>query len=241
MGTLQEQNFEDLTTCGEQQVFLEECQECDDCVSRGLDNVVDAIGGVKGAIEENQALEERMDSIESSYNGFNQQIEDIWAYIIKWRRKTFDYIYPVGSIYISTDPTDPAYFYEGVWERFGKGKTLVGVNEEDTRINFDTVEKIGGSEDAVVVSHYHYGPEHSHNMEHTHTHKWRSTTLIFHESGDMLEHSVADDPIGTGTTSGPSSQYTGLSGTEQTSVSGVDGTNKNLQPYITVYMWKRIG
>ena len=41
-------------------------------------------------------------------------------------------MYPVGSLYFSTNSTSPATIYGGTWERYGKGRTLVSVNESDT-------------------------------------------------------------------------------------------------------------
>ena len=56
-------------------------------------------------------------------------------------------IYPIGSIYISTNITNASDLKEklgvGTWESYGKGKTLVGVDENDS--SFNSVEKTGGS------------------------------------------------------------------------------------------------
>lgn len=56
--------------------------------------------------------------------------------------KMLDTVYPVNSIYISLDSTSPASLYGGTWERFGKGKTLVSVDEADT--DFKTAGLPGG-------------------------------------------------------------------------------------------------
>lgn len=56
--------------------------------------------------------------------------------------KMRDRMYPVDSIYISTNSTSPASLYGGSWERYGKGRTLVSVNESDTDF---TAGKTGGS------------------------------------------------------------------------------------------------
>ena len=55
--------------------------------------------------------------------------------------KLLDRMYPVNSIYISTNSTSPASLYGGSWERYGKGRTLVSVNESDTDF---TAGKTGG-------------------------------------------------------------------------------------------------
>ena len=40
-----------------------------------------------------------------------------------------DVLYPVGSVYISFDETNPSEIMGGSWERVSEGRTLVGVNE----------------------------------------------------------------------------------------------------------------
>lgn len=56
--------------------------------------------------------------------------------------KMRDRMYPVDSIYISTNSTSPASLYGGSWERYGKGRTLVSVDESDTDFTAGTT---GGS------------------------------------------------------------------------------------------------
>ena len=56
--------------------------------------------------------------------------------------KLLDRMYPVDSIYISTNSTSPASLYGGSWERYGKGRTLVSVDESDTDFTAGTT---GGS------------------------------------------------------------------------------------------------
>lgn len=57
-------------------------------------------------------------------------------------------MYPVGSLYFSTNSTSPATIYGGTWERYGKGRTLVSVNESDTDF---TAGKTGGEKTHVLT------------------------------------------------------------------------------------------
>lgn len=94
-------------------------------------------------------------------------------------------IYPIGSIYISINNTDPSTIFGGSWQRFAKGKTLIGVDEDDE--NFDMVKKEDGNKTIKLTvnnlpSHQHVVPSHTHeatseaagahvhNMNHTHSH-----------------------------------------------------------------------
>lgn len=51
-------------------------------------------------------------------------------------------LYPIGSIYMSIKDTNPSVFFGGTWERIAKGKTLVGVDENDS--DFNVSSKTGG-------------------------------------------------------------------------------------------------
>lgn len=69
-------------------------------------------------------------------------------------------MYPVGSLYFSTNSTSPATIYGGTWERYGKGRTLVSVDESDTDF---TAGKTGGEkthqhEYGWVVCDYYSSP-----------------------------------------------------------------------------------
>ena len=51
-------------------------------------------------------------------------------------------LYPIGSIYMNIQDTNPSVFFGGTWERIAKGKTLVGVDESDSDFNISS--KTGG-------------------------------------------------------------------------------------------------
>lgn len=59
-----------------------------------------------------------------------------------WTVQGLDSFYPVGSIYQSTSSVNPTTFMGGTWERFGNGRVLVGVDENDA--DFNTSGKTGG-------------------------------------------------------------------------------------------------
>jgi hypothetical protein len=131
--------------------------------------------------------------------------------------------YPVGSIYINASvSTNPATLFGfGTWTAFGAGRVMVGLNGSDS--SFDTLEETGGSKDAIVVSHTHSVSDPGHN----HTIGFQNNTI------DQNSGSAGLARQGTSNTSTAS---TGIS----IQSTGSSGTNANLQPYIVVYMWKRI-
>lgn len=134
-------------------------------------------------------------------------------------------IYPVGSVYtnatVNTNPNSLLGF--GTWAAFGTGRVLVGVDSGDTA--FDTLGETGGSKDAVVVSHTHSvtDPGHVHP-----TNSGSGSSAIFYPTTEGDGNSAVYTYNTQSATTGISIASTGSS-----------GTNANLQPYVTVYMWKR--
>ena len=168
----------------------------------------------------------------------------------------FDAIYPVGSIYTNAvNDTNPGTLLGfGTWTAFGAGRVAVGFNASDPL--FNAAEKTGGAKDAVVVNHTHTASsgsagDHTHSGStnttgaHTHTHSTWS-----YQNVDGLDSTVIKPPElapTTGTTSSAGNHSHTLSinaaGSHTHSVTvgatGDSGANANLQPFITVFMWKR--
>ena len=67
-------------------------------------------------------------------------------------------IYPVGSIYMSVNATNPSTYFGGTWVAWGAGRVPVGINASDS--NFNTVEKTGGA--ATVTLSASQIPSHTH-------------------------------------------------------------------------------
>jgi hypothetical protein len=147
-------------------------------------------------------------------------------------------LHPIGSVYINaTNSANPStYFGFGTWTAFGAGRVPVGFNASDPL--FDTAEETGGSKDAIVVSHTHTfsgrtlgAGGHQHNSP-------TGVEFPFYGGTGI----AANGPSGVRTDqlalTGPAGAHDHIfSGT--TSTQGSSGTNANLQPYITVYLWKR--
>ena len=141
-------------------------------------------------------------------------------------------LYPVGSIYVNAGvTTNPATLLGfGTWTAFGAGRVMVGLNGSDTL--FDALEEAGGSKDAIAVAH-------------THTFSATTSTAGAHVHPVTMGYTNIDSGTFGGGGSVYGTQYTESAGDHAHSVSGTtastgsSGTNANLQPYITVAMWKR--
>ena len=153
-------------------------------------------------------------------------------------------IYPVGSIYISYSSTNPSSFLGGTWEAFGKGQTLVGIDSSQTE--FSAVGKTGGEKAHTLTvdempSHTHIQDSHSHTIE---------VNQGYHDRNDV--GGLWSNPwqrfiiTGLGFNTGEAiqqsnvlTQYTNTPTTATNQNTGGSKAHNNLQPYITVYMWKR--
>jgi hypothetical protein len=144
-------------------------------------------------------------------------------------------LFPVGSIYVNAGvTTNPATLLGfGTWASFGAGRVPVGLNAGDPL--FDALEETGGSKDAVVVSH---------------THSFSGTTGGVgnhnHAINRYTNNGAGQNGFGGGDNGVfAATNYTADAGAHNHSFSGTtaptgsSATNANLQPYITVAMWKR--
>ena len=68
--------------------------------------------------------------------------------------KLRDIFYPVGSIYQSTSSTNPSEFIGGTWERYAKGRVLIGVDDGGGKSPFGNSNYNGGSR-YPLTSHSH--------------------------------------------------------------------------------------
>ena len=125
-----------------------------------------------------------------------------------------DTYFPVGSIYLSVNSTNPSNYFGGTWEQFANGRTLVGVDTSQTE--FNSVEKTGGEKNHKLS----IAEMPSHN--HTKTMVPKENAWVAPNAG--WNYSFTD-------------KQTYIQNTDNT---GGDQPHNNLQPYITVYMWKRI-
>lgn len=177
-------------------------------------------------------------------------------------------LWPVGSIYISVNNANPASFFGGSWTAFATGRTIVGV--DTSQGEFNAVEKSGGHKELQshahglnnhvhsLNNHTHTVPNHVHTMQRAGNHyhylginkdavqkgtsynkpnNFESGSTSY-KSNTTGNHSHTMNSSGTCTTGGNSGNTGGNSG-NTTSAGG--GNAGNLQPYITVYMWKRTG
>lgn len=154
---------------------------------------------------------------------------DVGDMIYMMGKSLLNTFYPVGTIYQSTNPANPSTFMGGTWERYAKGQVLVGLDESDT--DFSTSGKTGGEK----------------------THKLTATELprlggsqLFHGAGTIGTNLSSATGIITSGDKIDNKYHTNASSTGASSYNsfninfGGDQAHNNLQPYATVYTFRRI-
>ena len=71
-----------------------------------------------------------------------------------------DFVYPIGSIYMSISSTNPGTLIGGTWVSWGQGRVPVGVDTTDS--DFNSVEKTGGEKKRQIT--INNLPEHTHEV-----------------------------------------------------------------------------
>ena len=159
---------------------------------------------------------------------------DIHGNAININNKSFlDRTYPVGSIYMSVNNTNPKDLFGGTWVAWGAGRVPVGFNGSDS--NFNSSEKTGGSKTINI--------QHNHGLSNARAAVGRadsSTSTISYTAGGNPHNVYFDREF---------SYWGGIAGVSKhaTDTAKIYGNTDNggstaasvLQPYITCYMWKR--
>ena len=132
--------------------------------------------------------------------------------------------FPVGSVYITYTNQNPGNFLGGTWTQFGQGRTLIGQgtgNDGSTSMSF-TAGSTGGEYNHTLATNEI--PSHNH-------------TLYF-DNGQIAKLWQISTRFASGSQSaivsyGTSNNYPQIANT------GGGGSHNNIQPYITVYFWRR--
>ena len=130
-------------------------------------------------------------------------------------------IYPIGSIYISVNNTNPATIFGGTWEQI-KDRFLLSAG------NSYTAGSTGG--EATHTLTVDEMPSHRHSSD-SYQYGYPSDSSI----------TAKDDYctwVNRGTINGNAPATTD-SGWIKTSQAGGSQPHNNMPPYLTVYMWKR--
>lgn len=168
------------------------------------------------------SVKENTSSTKMLVNGGNTVMYRDWNKLVNSIKSA---MYPVGSVYITYNNVNPDTFLGGTWERFGQGRTLVGEgtgNDGSTSMSF-TANNTGGE----------------------YKHKLTVDEIPNHKHAVYIQNTTSNPQVNAPkwTVALPNSwkQYASdmkLFG-PSTGNAGGDASHNNIQPYITVYFWRR--
>ena len=175
-------------------------------------------------INRNTSQKKELDEIIKQYSQVN--LDEAYAEVTKGE----DYIeigdiekilYPVGSIYMSTNSQNPSEYLGGEWEAYGEGRTIVGVGTSDTEFkeaqtgghsSYDMRALLGAVNSDAKRLGYPMSPK---VPNYDYSYAVTTSSYVSNIPYSNVNHST----FVVTTTGG---QYSAL------------------QPYVTTYMWKRV-
>ena len=144
---------------------------------------------------------------------------------LKISQEILNIIYPVGSVYMSTNSTNPSILFGGTWEQI-KDRFLLACGS--TYSNGST----GGS-----ANHTHSTGNHTLTVEEMPKHSHDMDDAVYGNYKNRL--GIRGDGGGGNGLIPSMMQTTGSSRYIPTNTGGGQAHN-NMPPYLAVYMWKRI-
>lgn len=155
--------------------------------------------------------------------------------MVKWKVKdaNFNNIYPVGSIYISVNSTNPSQLFGGTWNQI-KDRFLLSAG------NTYNAGTQGGAASVTLTANQSGLRAHGHGMAHTHNHRHSLNRNFSDGSGGEANAYVQSSDRETST------KYTtydntasSKSTTDNNTASNATQAHNNMPPYLVVYVWVR--
>ena len=164
---------------------------------------------------------DKLDGVSLASTSENQlvSLDDVQELIDKSIEEAKLSIYPVGSIYITTNEQNPGEYIGGTWESYGQGRTLVGAGTGTDSNNVQRVFTINST-----------GGEYQHKLT----------------TSEMPSHTHGINSAGqAGSTAwGYAIAWDGKAAIETSSArisnTGGSQSHNNIQPYVVTYMWRRV-
>ena len=151
---------------------------------------------------------------------------------------TMKKIYPVGSIYMSTVSTNPATLFGfGTWEAMPAGRVLLAQGKSSWGTTYNAGSTGGEATHQLTVGEL---PAHNHtastNTTGNHTHQFQ----LYGPNGNTNMNFPSDFDTNYARNKGTTLSAGNHSHTININNTGSSQSHNNMQPYLTVYMWKRV-
>lgn len=139
-------------------------------------------------------------------------------------------VYPIGSIYLSVNNTNPSALFGGTWEAWGIGRCPVGI--DITQTEFSGVEQTGGTKTVVLTESQI--PSHKGHLE------GNAGSLTGKGNVKGMWLAKENVHINTSVSNAYGWNYSSNEYYPYNVNRGGGQAHNNLPPYITCYMWKRV-
>ena len=148
-------------------------------------------------------------------------------------------IYPIGSIYISTNTTNPSTIFGGTWERI-QDKFLVccGSNYTNGSTGGSSTHTHNTADLALTANQM---PSHNHSLLRRQQWYYNDTVI------DAVTYAIYSWKSGEGTGGNtsyswysPGNRDIGYTGSGAVHNHGNTGSTSNMPPYLAVTVWKRV-
>lgn len=162
-------------------------------------------------------------------------------------------LYPPGEILLTLRAGNPSTWLGfGVWEPFAQGRAIVGHDASQTEFNLP--EKVGGAKTHQLTEAEM--PEHQHLISPptaitaaggAHTHALTVGPQNSSSSGGVVN---SPPQVGSGSVLGSSTTNVSTAAAHthilnmdpfESGINGANAPHNNLQPYVVVFAWKRVG
>lgn len=172
---------------------------------------------------------------DSGLEYFWEQLKSIFVS----KQNLLDSIYPIGSIYMNFNDISPSTTFGGNWERWAIGKTLMGVNKNDTSLS--SANLTGGEKIHTLTTTEI--PAHTHEQVTLTGGVWNLLSQSANEhivGGGVLSTRAANEARGYYDAKSMSYDGFNINASHTHDTQGADAAHNNLQPYRTCYIWRRI-
>lgn len=254
-----------LSTCGDKGTFVPE-STCDSC--EGLENRVKTLEDCCESVEETVSnLNECCETVQENVSNLQTYKQDALIaganinidgnVISATNTSPLDFFYPIGSIYMSVNDTNPSQLFGGEWEKIEDTFLLASGTTYESG-------QTGGAAEVTLDKSQCALPEHTHTLNHPyidmgeHSHRGyggrsfvvsdhpdaNNTTVSYNANGNRLvdgltsisstfHHYVvtASEDLGRKYTTGGSIELAGQR--------NALAPHLNMPPYLAVNVWKR--
>ena len=151
---------------------------------------------------------------------------------------------PVGSIYQSTIATSPEELFGGTWEAMPAGRVLLAQGESDWGTTYEAGSTGGEATHQLTVGELPKIQPQGTISNTSLTGEFRSLSWSRSSSGIVSSQTTGvQNSLGTGSSNNAYVEYT-INATHKHTLNinsfGSDIGHNNMQPYLAVYIWKRI-